>query len=452
MIQFYLYVSVSLIFIIVSYYKSKSFLTVIIAVIVLNPYLYTQFEVKGSYYFIHILILVLFSQTIINNSIHKQIKVGLLAIFIIIIISFVLNFNTTNAANVALWILQYSSGFLLTIAVIVDKKHTYHLKDYFKIVLPLFLVQIFLIFTTKFGVNPLPNDRLNYHMVDYAIGTFGNPEPESDFLAISLLIIIPFMFLTFKSKRLYKLTTILLLMTFLETNTLHTIPLLIMAIVIQIFLIFKVTFINNKIKILSLSLFSGLTIILMINSLQVLQNNPYMDIVYGKSSFNIIINNYINRIVELPKLVYLENAYNVLINTDFLRILFGFGSGTFGSQFALQHQGYFSLKMYDLNQVNFGGISVTSNPSSGFLGIFSELGLLGLAFIIILFFKVLIHFKKGMKNIDEDKKVAAVVGLGISLYFILLFFIRDFFGGYQFYFACIIIGICYREVQKVYSK
>ena len=440
----YAYISCVLLLIAYSCKKTKSIYPIIYITTVTLPYLYQQFKIPGLEWINVALIYgtVLF---VIYNGKQRRFTTDFNShYFIILLVLYIASSLGTYGSfmDSAHWGKTYPLGFLLLYAI-VHKPFKQNI-FYERLFLFLWVVQVVLVFSWACGLNLLPNFRVSeYNWYDYALGTLGFHMRLADFMIFGICYYLPEYLEKRKKQTLIKLA--LFLWIFMLTHNRHLLPILPLTIMVQMLVYYLRKGFTPRRVLYSLGIAA-----IAIFGLMVVLNFSFGS--QRKFSLNVslaetarIAYDVSNMMITLSsKTDAYRNAYNYMADSNILRIVIGYGPGTFGS---LTSQGvggslFKALivnSLYGLRTDPGGNISISDTVTNDFIGIGTEFGVLGIICFYSFFFYIAgFAYRKSKLLNNYVVEMSRIVG--IISYVLLVGMVRDIICTGPFVIASILIG------------
>jgi len=436
------YIALILCYIIYITVKTQSIILGTFATIVLIPYLYTEMHYVGIFWLPHLLILFSFAISLAYKKISLSHSQKLSIAIFYFLIGFSLLFTESNIILGLQWILRYTVPFLPLIFINAYLINTKRLISINTVFLHLLILQILLVVTWKYGINPLPNHRIYYgQMYDYAFGSFGITTIFGDFISVGILYYIFIRkntFSRFKRASTY-LLLLMLFILFIEANNNHLIPILFISI-ISTALISSLKISIRK----SITILLGSIVLLFLFRVMISSNITYsgsinmgmtmeQSIEYGRRIFY-------DRLLYSDRYYSSSSIFEFIFNQNIFRQLIGSGPGSASSVVGLNtNYGFFQ----EMSTIGISGTSFTQSPTSTFMTVLTELGWIGVLVIYYLFFKLTLLLAKKAQKQPEYLNI-----LAITIYWLLLSFIRDYINSAAFMAAIILILINYHTLES----
>lgn len=279
------------------------------------------------------------------------------------------------------------------------------------------------------GVNPLPNRQWLFY--DRAIGIFYDSHMLGYCMMFQMVFIVSVWLNEYdKSSRLrYSILLGATLLQYLLTFVMHTIPLLLLLLLLGVLWFWKehARRIGQVISLGVLALLAMSLVVLAIDA-QIL-HQVQKDMTWKR------IRPYVLRVRHSPKGVVYAHVFRNAPRNLYHRLL-GFGPGNFASvvgvQYTSSHTQHYVSYLFDSYEGRrlWKGTSFIENPQTGVTGVFSEIGWLGGLLYFVVHFVAISHFAIAIKRkrFKNPPDVAAAQGwILMVLGYLILSFVWDVF-------------------------
>jgi len=435
----FLYISFVLLLILYSYKKTKSLYPIICIVGVTHGYLYQQLGVPHTEWINVCLIYLMFCFVVVSKKMKNDFKSYYFIILLYLLVASSLG-SYGNFMHTAHWLKTYPLGFMLLYAIIHKPFKNHIFVE--KLFLFLWLIQVAMIISWQFGINPLPNFRIEIgggSLLDSAMGTWGFHVQLGDFMILGICYYLPDYL-----ERRNKKTLVMLIAFFwilIQTHNRHLLPFVPLVLGMQSFMYYL------KKGIIVKKSFRLLSIIIILCFGFMISAKYYFDI-EKKLTFNVSVGETSRLVGDVStdlimfssKILAYQNAYKYMADSNVLRIIMGYGPATFASGTAEGIGGtlYKVLVPFGI-RTTAGGTSISDTVTNDFIGFGTEFGILGIIVLYSFFIYIMIFSYRKSKLLNNFEIELNRI-IGIILYVMLIGTIRDFIPMGPFIIACILIG------------
>ncbi len=435
-----------------AYMRTRSVLILIYVSSVFIPFLFIVFEIPGVYFVLPLIIILWGGYKLTLNDEtpgHSTIRMKKTTYFFMIL-AILISFLTSSVASIngIDWIIRTIPAFILFFVasqIVLDD-------DSFSKAQSLFFycwwIQVILNLGWRFGINPFPNNWINDAMDDYATGTMGYVVDCSDFMVLGILYVFPLVIYLQEKRIKYGITLLIFIIMYVEAQTRHTMPIVLIAVAIQLLLAIR-KHIQWKYVFRYISVFLLLIAFVYVAALKgIYTSSDYKLDLSIDDALKVSTEMYQDRVGESFKLLNNAIMADYMMESPTVRFFFGYGPGSFASYIGIRAETELSTSILLYPNLNGRGESVLDLPSSGFFGIWTELGFIGLVSVYgsVLYFLVQVS-RKLKDGINQKIEIESSRIIGILVFLFALSFIRDFFTYYQFIEACILLGISFGRIR-----